>query len=64
MISGTLAVQVLRAVNAGEYKEKQHWNTQRDFHMAYKPNTNTYISNSLLDNKILVPYVPHKWINN
>lgn len=62
MISGTEAVNVLLAVCKGAYTIRQHSTTERTFKPSYV-NTVPGFKNEQLFNKVLVPYVPHEWIN-
>ena len=64
MISAQLAVDTLIEVNHGTYTISKHWTINREFTQTYASPDSTYTPDKELDNKILMQYVPHEWINN
>ena len=64
MISSSEAVNVLINVCKGTYTIRQHATTQREFKPSYEHDSAGFNYDNRLNNKILVPYVPHEWINN
>ena len=62
MISGTLAVDVLVAVNKGTYTEHKYNTTEREFKPSYDKDQVGFCHEELF-NKVLSTYVSHEWIN-
>ena len=63
MISSTEAVNVLIAECLGTYTVKQHSTTVRTFKPSYDKDHAGFNLDKKLNDKILMPYVPHEWIN-
>lgn len=66
MITSTEAVNVLIDVckGKGTYTIRQHSTRVRDFKPSYEHDSAGFNYDKQLNDKILVPYRPHAWINN
>ena len=63
MTSANEAVDTLVSVCKGTYVIKQHNTTTRTFKPSYDKDQAGFNYDNKLNDKILVPYVPHEWIN-
>jgi hypothetical protein len=64
VISAKEAVDTLIAQCNGTYTVKQHSTTVRTFKPSYDKDQAGFNYDQQLNDKKLMPYVPHEWINN
>jgi len=64
MITGSEATNVLINVCKGTYTIRAHSTIVRTFKPSYSNDVSGFLLDKTISNeKILMPYVPHEWIN-